>query len=56
LLWQQSQTLKDKQTGCLIVDDSVPDKPYSQKMTLVKKKYSGKHQAIVCGIDPVTLL
>lgn len=56
LLWQQSQTLVNKRTGYLILDDSVLDKPYSQKMALVKKQYSGKHRSLVSGIDLVTLL
>ena len=56
LLWQQSQSLVDKQTGYLIIDDSVLDKPYSQKMALVKKQYSGKHRGIVSGIGLVSFL
>ena len=56
LLWQQSQALVNKLTGYLIVDDSVLDKPYSQKMALVKKQYSGKHHGLVSGIGLVTLL
>ncbi len=56
LLWQQSQILVDKQTGYLIIDDSILDKPYSQKMALVKKQYSGKHRGLVSGIGLVSLL
>jgi hypothetical protein len=56
LLWQQSQPLVERQTGYLVLDDSVLDKPYSQKMALVKKQYSGKHRGLVSGIDLVTLL
>jgi putative transposase len=56
LLWQESQLMVNRQTGYLILDDSVLDKPYSQKMALVKKQYSGKHRGLVSGIDLVTLL
>ena len=56
LLWQESQLMVNRHTGYLILDDSVLDKPYSQKMALVKKQYSGKHRGLVSGIDLVTLL
>jgi len=56
LLWQQSEPLVNRGSGSLIIDDSVLDKPYAEKMALVRKQYSGKHHALVNGIDVVNLL
>jgi hypothetical protein len=42
--------------GTLSVDDSVLDKPYSQKMDLVGHFWSGKHHRTVKGIDLITLI
>lgn len=41
--------------GTLSVDDSVLDKPYSQKMALVGYFWSGKHHRVVKGINLITL-
>lgn len=41
--------------GILSIDDSVLDKPYSHKMALVARFWSGKHHAVVQGIDLITL-
>jgi hypothetical protein len=41
--------------GTLSVDDSVLDKPYSQKMALVGYFWSGKHHRTVKGINLITL-
>lgn len=41
--------------GTLSVDDSVLDKPYSQKMALVSHFWSGKHHRVVKGINLITL-
>lgn len=56
LVWQKSQSLVDRTTGYLIVDDTVLDKPYARKMALIKKQYSGTHHGIVQGIALVNLL
>lgn len=40
----------------LVVDDSTLDKPYAQKMDLVQRHWSGKHHAVVEGINLSTLL
>ena len=45
-----------RETGYLVIDDSVLDKPYSRKTALVKKQYSGNHYGIVKGINIVNLL
>ena len=41
--------------GTLSIDDSVLDKPYSQKMDLVGYFWSGKHHRTVKGINLITL-
>lgn len=56
ILWQESQYLIDKESGYLVLDDSMLDKPYAQKIPLVKKQYSGKHHGVVNGINSVNLL
>lgn len=55
-VWQVSQALVDRQTGYLILDDTLLDKPYASKMALVKRQYSGKHHRVVQGIALVNLL
>ncbi len=42
--------------GLLIVDDTTLDKPYSRKMELVHRHWSGKHRRVVNGINLATLL
>ena len=56
MVWQRGQTMVRKETGYLIFDDTVLDKPYAREMPLVKTQYSGKHHRLVKGIDVVTLL
>lgn len=46
----------DLNKGVLIVDDSTLDKPYSQKIEIVTHHWSGKHHAVVKGINLVTML
>lgn len=55
-LWEESQYLVDRKSGYLILDDSVLDKPYAEKIALVRKQYSGNHHGVVKGIDVVNLL
>ena len=43
-------------SGVLVLDDTVLDKPYARKMDLVHHMWSGKHHAVVKGIDLLTLL
>ena len=40
--------------GVLIVDDTTLDKPYARRMGLVTSHWSGKHKAVVSGINLVT--
>jgi putative transposase len=55
-LWQEVAPLVDRTRGVLIVDDSTLDKPYAEKMDLVHRHWSGKHHAVVAGINLITLL
>jgi putative transposase len=56
-LWQEAKGQIDPDAeGCLVLDDSTLDKPYARKMDLVGWHYSGKHKAVVEGINLLTLL
>lgn len=55
-LWQEAATQVELRKGVLVVDDSTLDKPYASKMELVTRHWSGKHQAVVEGINLITLL
>jgi hypothetical protein len=46
----------DLNRGVLIVDDPTSDKPYSRKIEIVTRHRSGRHHAVVKGINPVTML
>jgi hypothetical protein len=55
-LWIEVEPLFDKKTGWLVVDDTTLDKPYGPTIELVVRHWSGKHQAVVDGINLITLL
>jgi hypothetical protein len=55
-LWNEAQTQVRRDDGVLVVDDSTLDKPYGRKIELVTRHWSGKHQAVVRGINLVSLL
>ncbi len=55
-LWHEVSPLVDRARGVLIADDSTLDKPYAEKMALVHRHWSGKHHAVVEGINLITLL
>ena len=55
-LWNEAQPLVHRQSGLLVLDDSTLDKPYAKKMDLVTRHWSGKHHAVVRGINLTTLL
>lgn len=55
-LWQETAPHVDRTGGVLVIDDSTLDKPYARKMDLVTRHWSGKHRAVVQGINLVTLL
>jgi putative transposase len=55
-LWLEAQPLVHRGGGVLVLDDSTLDKPYSQKIQMVGYHWSGKHHAVVRGINLITLL
>jgi len=55
-LWDEARTQVRLDDGVLVVDDSVLDKPHAELIELVGRHWSGKHHAVVKGIDLVTLL
>jgi len=55
-LWQESEGQVAKAKGVLVLDDTTLDKPYAKKMALVTRHWSGKHHAVVRGINLLTLL
>ena len=52
----EAKTLVAPERGLLVVDDTTLDKPYSKKMDLVHRHWSGKHHQVVKGINLTTLL
>lgn len=54
-LWHEARTLVEPEQGLLVVDDTTLDKPYSKKMELVHRHWSGKHHQVVSGINLCTL-
>jgi putative transposase len=55
-LWKESQKQVSFTTGILVLDDSTLDKPYARQMPLVSRHWSGKHKAVVRGINLITWL
>lgn len=55
-LWAEAQPQVDRAGGVLVVDDSTLDKPYATAIELVSRHWSGKHRAVVQGINLVSLL
>jgi len=55
-LWREAQTQVHLDSGLLVLDDSTLDKPYAKQMELVTRHWSGKHHAVVRGINLLTLL
>jgi putative transposase len=55
-LWQEVKSLVTLQKGMLVLDDSTLDKLYAQQMDLVTYHWSGKHKAVVKGINLLSLL
>ncbi len=55
-LWIEVSPLVDRTRGALIADDSTLDTPYAEKMALVHRHWSGKHHAVVEGINLITLV
>ncbi len=55
-LWREARPLVHRKGGVLVRDDSTLDKPYSKAIDLVTRHRSGKHHAVVRGINLTTLL
>jgi putative transposase len=55
-LWQEARALVPRAGGVLVLDDSTLDKPYAKAIELVTRHWSGKHHAVVRGINLTTLL
>lgn len=55
-LWHEVEGQVVRERGVLVVDDSTLDKPYAQKMALVHRHWSGKHHAVVDGINLITMV
>jgi hypothetical protein len=55
-LWAEARTQVTLTQGILVIDDSTLDKPYAREMELVTRHWSGKHHAVVSGINLITLL
>jgi putative transposase len=55
-LWQEVESLVAKAKGVLVIDDTTLDKPYAEKMAMVTSHWSGKHHAVVMGINLISLL
>ena len=56
MLWHQAATQINKEAGILVLDDSTLDKPFSKHNALAYRHWSGKHGAVVYGINLITLL
>jgi hypothetical protein len=55
-LWLEVENLVKLDSGYLVADDSTLDKPYGSHIELVTGHWSGKHRAVVEGINLITLL
>jgi putative transposase len=56
VLWQEARPLVHRGGGILVLGDSTLDKPYAEKIDLVARHWSGKHKAVVWGINLITLV
>ena len=56
ILWEEAQHTVVLNQGVLVLDDSTLDKPSARKIDLVTNHWSGKHHAVVRGINLITLL
>jgi hypothetical protein len=55
-LWHEARPLVHRGGGVLIFDDSTLDKPYAEKIQLVGWHWSGKHRAVVRGINLISVV
>ena len=55
-LWAEVQPCVPQPGGMLVLDDTTLDKRYARAIELVTRHWSGKHRAVVQGINLITLL
>lgn len=55
-LWAEVQGCIELSSGMLVIDDTTLDKPYAAQMALVSRHWSGKHHAVVQGINLISLV
>ena len=55
-LWREARAMVHRKGGLLVLDDSTLDKPYAKAIELVGHHWSGKHHAVVRGINLITLV
>ena len=55
-LYREVEPRVDKGGGVLVLDDSTLDKLYAQKIEPVHRPWSGKHKAVVWGINLISLV
>ncbi|NJL56888.1 transposase [bacterium] len=55
-LWEEVKHCITPSSGLLVIDDTTLDKPYASKMELVTSHWSGKHGAVVQGINLISLV
>jgi putative transposase len=55
-LWREAGPRVDRGGGLLVLDDSTLDQPDAKAIDLVTRHWSGKHRAVVRGLNLITLL
>ena len=55
-LREEARPMVHRGGGLLVLDDPTPDKPYPRSIDLVTRHWSGKHHAVVRGMNLTTLL
>src|SRR5512143_4100924 len=55
-LWSEAAGQVERYRGIGVVDDSTLDKPDAKQIDLVQRHWSGKHHAVVEGVNLITLL
>ena len=56
VLYMEAEPLVNKSDGVLVLDDSTLDKFYAEKIEPVHRHWSGKHKAVVWGINLISLV
>lgn len=55
-LYREVEPLVHKEGGVLVLDDSTLDKFHAKKIEMVHRHWSGKHKAVVRGINLISLI